>query len=186
MQGKRFHWAVPLPTLNYHTYNCLLRFTVHLDLIFFARFVANSNSQVDSPLSTFHWHCEGGGSLVLFLTWVMSRAEKVQLYMTVPVVDSGLVKRAKITYYMYSGRNPPYEHPWKAVIYDIADTLFSPKCIYICLWTIKTHSNLVKWRGSPVPTVPELYKIHSIIWTLVFLFRKIVCHIWWIQKRALY
>ena len=35
---------------------------------FFARFVANSNSQVDSPLSTFHWHREGGGSLVLFLT----------------------------------------------------------------------------------------------------------------------
>ena len=62
----------------------------------------NSNSQVDSPLSTFHWHCEGGGSLVLFLTWAMSRAEKVQLYMTVRV-DSGLVKRAKITYYMYSG-----------------------------------------------------------------------------------
>ena len=29
-------------------------------------------------------------------------------------------------------------HPWIAAIYDIADTLFSPKHIYICLCTIKT------------------------------------------------
>lgn len=40
----------------------------------------------------------------------------------------------------------------------------------------------VKRIGAPVPTVPELYQIHSIIWTLFYCFRKIVYHIQWIQK----
>ena len=36
---------------------------------------------------------------------------------------------------MYSG-NPALRTPWKAAIYDIVDTSFGPKCIYICLCTI--------------------------------------------------
>ena len=45
-----------------------------------------------------------------------------------------------------------------------------------------TAETPVKRTGSPVPTVPELYKIQLIIWTLVYCFRKIVCHIRWIQR----
>ena len=104
--------------------------------------------------------------------------------MTVPV-DSGLVKRAKITYYMYTGThlmNTPEKRSS-----TILQTLCSvPNAFTLCLWTIKTHDNPVKWRGSPVPTVHELHKIHLIIWTLVYVSCKIVRHIWWIQRRAFY
>ena len=84
----------------------------------------------------------------------------------------------------YSGI-PPYGT--QSGHYNNEDTLFGPKCIYICLCTTKTPEmcNLpyfVKWRGSPVLTVPELYKIHSVMQTLVYHFCKIVCHIWWIQR----
>ena len=40
----------------------------------------------------------------------------------------------------------------------------------------------VKRTGSPVPTVPEMYKIYSIIRKLVYHFCKIVHHIRWIQR----
>ena len=83
---------------------------------------------------------------------------------------------------MYIG-TLPYGHPWKATIYDIADTLLGP----VCLCTIKTPEMQkppysVEQTVSPVPTVPELYKIHSIIQTLIHRFWKIVCHIQWIQR----
>ena len=41
----------------------------------------------------------------------------------------------------------------------------------------RTPPHSVKQTGSPVPKLPELYKIHSIIWTLVYHFCKIVRHI---------
>ena len=73
--------------------------------------------------------------------------------------------------------------------YNNEDSLFGPKCIYmyITLCTTKTPEMcnppyFVKWRGSPVPTVPELYKIHLVMQTLVYHFCKIVCHIRWIQR----
>ena len=55
----------------------------------------------------------------------------------------------------------------------------------MCLCTIKTPDMWkplysVKQTGSPVPTVLELYKIHSIIRTLVY-----VCHIRWIQRQGI-
>ena len=39
----------------------------------------------------------------------------------------------------------------------------------------------IKWTAPPVPTVLELYKIHSIIRMLISHFHKIVCHIQWIH-----
>ena len=83
---------------------------------------------------------------------------------------------------MYS-EAPPYRQPWKAAIYDIAD----PKCIYICLCTIKIseYRNPVFRKADrfPSPTVPiKLYKIHLIIWPIVCCFRKIAYHIRWIQR----
>jgi len=43
---------------------------------------------------------------------------------------------------------------------------------YICVQSKTPHS--IKQTGAPVSTVPELYKIHSIILTLMYLFRTIV------------
>ena len=80
----------------------------------------------------------------------------------------------------------PYLTDTLVAIYSIADTSYDPECILICLCTFKTPETRTpvfhKLKGSPVPTVPELYKIHSIIWTLVYYFRKIVHHIRWIQR----
>ena len=72
----------------------------------------------------------------------------------------------------------------KVAFYGIADAcLQSPKCIYICLHTTKMWKYLysIKWTAPPVPTVLELYKIHSIIRMLISHFHKIVCHIQWIH-----
>ena len=81
----------------------------------------------------------------------------------------------------------PCLREFKVAIYDTADTSVDPKCIYICLCRIKTPEMWkplysVKWTGSPVPTVPELYKIYSITQMLIYHFRKIVYYIWWIQR----
>ena len=56
-------------------------------------------------------------------------------------------------------------------MYIIADALFGPECNYVHLCTIKTPEMQkppysAKWTGSPVLTVPELYKIYSINRTL--------------------
>ena len=40
-------------------------------------------------------------------------------------------------------------------------------------------------KADIVPTVSELYKIHSIIWTLIYHFHKIVHHIWWAHRANL-
>ena len=40
-------------------------------------------------------------------------------------------------------------------------------------------------KADIVPTVSELYKVHSIIWTLVYHFHKIVHHIWWVHRANL-
>ena len=71
-------------------------------------------------------------------------------------------------------------------IYVIADTSFGPECTYMCLCIIKTPkmwktSHCVKQPASPVPTVPELYKIHTIKLTLLYHIHKIVRHLKWIQ-----
>ena len=50
-------------------------------------------------------------------------------------------------------------------------------CICLCTIQCGTPPNPVKWTGSPVPTLPELYKIHSKIQMLVYHFHKIVRHI---------
>ena len=83
---------------------------------------------------------------------------------------------------MYSGTrltNTPEEWPS-----TILQTLCSvPNAFtYVCvqLKPLKC-GNPVKQTGSPVPPVPELYKIHAIIWTLVYRFRKIVHHIYYIK-----
>ena len=72
-------------------------------------------------------------------------------------------------------------------IYDTADTLLGPERIYVCLCTIEpltcgTPPYSIKRTNSLVPIVPELYKFHSIIQTLVYCFHEIACHIWWIQR----
>ena len=78
----------------------------------------------------------------------------------------------------FSG-TPTYGHLWKAAIYDIADTLFGPKYIYMFvynqnLWNMEIFYK-ADWFSSP--TVPELHKIHSIIGTLFYWFHKSVHHI---------
>ena len=48
-------------------------------------------------------------------------------------------------------------------------------------WNLETPV-FCKAVGFPAPTVPEMYRVHLIIWTLVYHFRKIVRHIRWIQR----
>ena len=57
-------------------------------------------------------------------------------------------------------------------------------CVYNQAPALQKHT--IKRTGSPVPTVPELYKIQLIIWTLVYCFHKIVCHIWLDSKAGHY
>ena len=78
----------------------------------------------------------------------------------------------KVLFYVFSHTVTSFPGPFEKS--DIADTLFGPKCAYVCSCTIKTpevwkipHS--VKWTGSPVP---ELYQIHSRSRTLVYRFPK--------------
>ena len=61
---------------------------------------------------------------------------------------------------------------WPSMILQ-TDWSFGPQCIYIFLCMIKTTgmwkpSYSVERAASPVPTVPELYKIHPTMWTLVY------------------
>ena len=61
---------------------------------------------------------------------------------------------------------------WPSMILQ-TDWSFGPQCIYVCLCMIKITgmwkpSYSIKPAASPVPTVPELYKIHPIMWTLVY------------------
>ena len=61
---------------------------------------------------------------------------------------------------------------WPSMILQ-TDWLFGPQCIYVCLCMIKITgmwkpSYSIKPAASPVPTAPELYKIHPIMWTLVY------------------
>ena len=41
---------------------------------------------------------------------------------------------------------------------------------------------ICKWTDSAVPTIPELYKIYSIMRALVYNIYKIVHHLQWIQR----
>ena len=63
------------------------------------------------------------------------------------------------------------------------DTLFSPKaftCVCVQSKSLKCRTPLLPLFSNP--KVRELYRIHSIIWTLVYLFCKVVHHIQWIQR----
>ena len=79
--------------------------------------------------------------------------------------------------------NPVFGHPWKPPSMILRTQDCPPLLLELTtqrLISLVTHGTIAS--GSPVPTVPELYKIHSIIRTLMYRFRKIVCHLWWIQR----
>ena len=83
--------------------------------------------------------------------------------------------------YLCSG-TPLYRHPWKAAIYNIADTSLALNVFtYVC---VQSNVEICKWTGSAVPTVPELYKIYSIMQALKLVCNicKIVCHLQGIQR----
>ena len=65
----------------------------------------------------------------------------------------------------------------------IADTSFGPKCIYICSCT-----NQTPWTENPAFCKADRFLSPNNTWTvqiirtLVYCFRKIMHHIWWIQR----
>ena len=54
--------------------------------------------------------------------------------------------------------------------------------VYNQMWKLPYS---VMRTGFPVPTIPELYKIHSIMRTLVCHICKIVRHLQWIQRQGI-
>ena len=74
--------------------------------------------------------------------------------------------------------------PWKATIYNIADSSFGPECIYICLCAIKlVECGNLRFRIK----ADKPNSTSTLCWTaldpdawIVYRFCKILCHLRWI------
>ena len=75
---------------------------------------------------------------------------------------------------------PTLQAPMKSSHLQYCDTSLALNAFtYVC---VQSNVEICKWTDSAVPTIPELYKIYSIMRALVYNIYKIVHHLQWIQR----